>query len=218
MVTRRTLVAVLLGLAAGAGAAEAQSLSLPPSPAAKPKQVHPAVAALRQCRARIVTSLGTLEVDLLPDAAPNAARTFVKLARQGHYDRTAFLAVFPGRMVLAGQPPGEGETGPTVAFEDSSEASFFGSHIPGTVAFDRGAGGGANVAGRLFINLRGRRHLDGDYTVFGLVTRGMEVARRIGELPSESRDGRPVPLESVAIERIVVTRRDEEPRETEAEE
>jgi cyclophilin family peptidyl-prolyl cis-trans isomerase len=52
-----------------------------------------------------------------------------------------------------------------------------------------------------------QHHLDRDYTVFGRITDGLEVARRISAAPCRDNGGRPLPLEDILIERITIEKK-----------
>jgi len=171
-----------------------------------PRKTDPAIVALRDYTATLQTNLGNVTLKLLPDAAPNAVRTFIKLAERGAYDRTQFYGIFKGRMILAGDPAGKGET---IKYEDSPL-----SPIAGMVALDR-APDGSNRTGCFFIVLSEQAHLDGDYTIFAEIAEGMEVARRIGSVATRPNDGCPAPVEDAVIEQVTVSKKKaSDPKET----
>ena len=57
----------------------------------------------------IDTKFGTIEIELLPEAAPNHVRNFIKLAASGFYDGTLFHRVIPGFMIQGGDPTTRGD-------------------------------------------------------------------------------------------------------------
>jgi cyclophilin family peptidyl-prolyl cis-trans isomerase/protein-disulfide isomerase len=144
--------------------------------------------------ATIKTEVGDILLQLFPDKAPMAVNSFVFLARQGWYDNTIFYTVVPGYIAQAGDPSGSGIGGPGYAFSNEITAtSRFDK--PGVVGM---ANAGPNSNGsRFFITYAAAPDLDGDYTVFGQVIQGMDVANKLnprdpakageGSLPTASK-------------------------------
>ena len=150
------------------------------------------------------TSKGDIALDLDGTKAPVAVGNFVYLANQHFYDGVIFHRVIPGFMIQAGDP----------LSKDPANSDRVGSGGPGyqfpnennDLSFVRGAIGMAN-AGRdtngsqFFIMVKDVPTLDGDYTNFGKVTAGMDVADAISKVPRDSRDN---PLDPVTINSITV--------------
>jgi peptidyl-prolyl cis-trans isomerase B (cyclophilin B) len=147
--------------------------------------------------ATLHTNHGAIELELFPDDAPKTVENFTKLARDGFYDGVIFHRVIPDFMIQGGDPTGTGSGGPGYAFEDE-----FNDH-----KVDRGAlamaNAGPNTNGSQFfiVTTESAPWLDGNHTVFGRVTNGMEVADRISEVPRDTHDR---PRADVVIERIVL--------------
>jgi cyclophilin family peptidyl-prolyl cis-trans isomerase len=159
-------------------------------------------------RAIIATDLGDIEADLFTDGAPKAAGNFVKLAKQGYYDDVIFHRCIPGFVIQGGD--GEfgkkaslnagrvGTGGPGYKFEDEP---FTGDYYRGTLAM---ANAGPNTNGSQFFichqDLVGR--LPKNYTIFGQVTKGLDIVDQIANAPRNSRDlpDQPVAMTSVTIE------------------
>jgi len=159
-------------------------------------------------RAIIATELGTIEADLFTDGAPKAAGNFVKLAKQGFYDDVIFHRCIPGFVIQAGD--GEfgkksslnagrvGTGGPGYKFEDEP---ITGEYYRGTLAM---ANAGPNTNGSQFFichqDLTGK--LPKNYTIFGQVTKGLDIVDKIANAPRNSRDlpDQPVAMTSVTIE------------------
>jgi cyclophilin family peptidyl-prolyl cis-trans isomerase len=118
---------------------------------------------------------GTFEIVLYPETAPNHAASFVALARAGFYDGVTFHRVLDGFMAQGGDPTGTGGGDP--GYEVPAEF--------GEIPFTRGILGAArgpdpNSAGsQFFVMFTRYPSLDGQYTVFGRVVRGMEVVDAI---------------------------------------
>jgi cyclophilin family peptidyl-prolyl cis-trans isomerase len=158
-------------------------------------------------RAIIATELGTIEADLFTDGAPKAAGNFVKLAKQGFYDDVIFHRCIPGFVIQGGdgqygkksalERSRVGTGGPGYKFEDEPVQ---GEYAKGSLAM---ANSGPNTNGSQFFictdDLAGR--LPKNYTLFGQVTRGLDIVDRIVSAPRDARDlpNDPVAMTSVTI-------------------
>jgi len=158
-------------------------------------------------RAVIATEAGTIEADLFTDGAPKAAQNFVDLAKKGFYDDVIFHRVIPGFVIQGGD--GEfgkkaslnagrvGTGGPGYKFADEP---ISGDYYRGTLAM---ANAGPNTNGSQFFichqDLVGK--LPKSYTIFGQVTKGLDVVDAIASAPRNSRDlpDAPVAMTSVTI-------------------
>ena len=157
-------------------------------------------------RAVIVTELGTIEADLFTESAPKAAANFVKLAKQGFYDDAIFHRVIPGFMIQGGDgqfgkkaslDKGRvGTGGPGYKFEDEP---FKGEYTRGTLAM---ANAGPNTNGSQFFIMHADYRLPKNYTIFGLVTKGLDVVDAIATAPRNPRDmpDAPIAMTSVTID------------------
>jgi len=144
-------------------------------------------------RAVIETSKGSIEIEFLPDKAPGHVENFLKLAREGFYDGTTFHRVIPGFMIQGGCPntkdasgskAGHGTGGPgynvDAEFNDTT-------HARGVVSMARAQD--PNSAGsQFFVCVKDSTFLDGQYTAFGRVVKGMEVADAIVDSPRDAGD------------------------------
>jgi peptidyl-prolyl cis-trans isomerase B (cyclophilin B) len=152
----------------------------------------------------IETNLGKIAFKLLPDLAPETVRNFEKLARDGFYNGTLFHRVIPGFMIQGGDPNtksgnkstwGSGGPGHTIKAEFSSR-----SHHRGIVSMARAQD--PNSAGsQFFIVTTDSTFLDRQYTVFGEVIEGMDVADKIVNL---QRDRNDCPLEEAKMIHVKV--------------
>ena len=157
--------------------------------------------------ATITTEKGEIEVDLFTTDAPKATQNFVDLAQKGYYDDVVFHRVIPGFVIQAGDGQhGKkaslntgrvGTGGPGYTFEDEPVK---GDYLRGTLAM---ANAGPNTNGSQFFictaDLTGR--LPKSYTLFGQVTKGMDVVDAIVAAPRNSRD---LPDDPVAITGITI--------------
>jgi peptidyl-prolyl cis-trans isomerase B (cyclophilin B) len=146
---------------------------------------------LKNVRAVIETVYGEIEIKFFPDKAPNHVKNFIKLAKEGTYDGTIFHRVIPGFMIQGGDPNTKGLDKSTYGMGGPGytiDAEFNDiSHTRGIVSMAR-ASDPDSAGSQFFIVVKGSTFLDGKYTVFGEVTRGMEVADKIVNLPRDARD------------------------------
>jgi peptidyl-prolyl cis-trans isomerase B (cyclophilin B) len=159
-------------------------------------------------RAVIATELGDIEVDLFTESAPKASANFVKLAKDGFYDEVIFHRVIPGFVIQGGDgqfgkkaalDKGRvGTGGPGYRFEDEPVK---GDYVKGALAM---ANAGPNTNGSQFFicvaDLSGR--LPKNYTLFGQVTKGLDIVDQIVGAPRNQRDlpDAPVAMTSVTID------------------
>lgn len=152
----------------------------------------------------IKTNLGTIAFRLLPDLAPETVRNFESLAKSGFYDGTLFHRVIPGFMIQGGDPNtkrlekhtwGQGGPGYTIRAEFNSR-----SHKRGIVSMARAADPDS-AGSQFFIVTTDSPFLDRQYTVFGEVTDGMDVADRIVNL---RRDANDCPLEEARMLQVTL--------------
>lgn len=152
----------------------------------------------------IQTNHGIIAFRLLPELAPETVRNFESLVRSGFYDGTLFHRVIPGFMIQGGDPNtktgnrsswGTGGPGYTIKAEFNSR-----SHQRGIVSMAR-AQDPDSAGSQFFIVTTDSSFLDRNYTVFGEVTEGMDVADKIVNLP---RDGGDCPLQEAKMLRVIV--------------
>jgi peptidyl-prolyl cis-trans isomerase B (cyclophilin B) len=144
-----------------------------------------------ETRATIETRFGNIELKFFPDVAPNHVKNFIELAQKGFYDGTTFHRVIPAFMIQGGDPNskqpdkakhGQGGPGYTIKAEFNNRP-----HKRGTLSMARAAH--PNSAGsQFFICVADSSFLDKQYTVFGEVVLGMEVADKIVSQPRDKMD------------------------------
>ncbi len=149
--------------------------------------------------ATIATSQGTIEVELWTDKAPRHVANFLKLAESKFYDNLVFHRVIPGFMIQTGCPQGTGTGGPgwKVAAE-FNDARFAKGVLGMARSQDKDSAGS-----QFFICVADAPHLDRNYTAFGKVRTGQEVADAIAKVnrgPSD-RPVEPVRMVSVSVSR-----------------
>ena len=152
-------------------------------------------AAGKAPKAVIKTKFGDMEIVFFPEKAPNHVQNFVKLAKSGYYNGTIFHRVIPGFMIQGGDPntkdPKKPETYGLGGPSEKLKAEFNDTpHRRGIVSMART--NDPNSAGsQFFIVVKESSFLDGQYTVFGEVVKGMEVADKIVNLPRNPRNDLP---------------------------
>ncbi len=153
---------------------------------------------------KIETGFGNILFKLLPEYAPETVRNFEKLAKSGFYDGTLFHRVIPGFMIQGGDPNtktgnksswGMGGPGYTLKAEFNSR-----SHLRGIVSMAR-AQDPDSAGSQFFIVTTDSTFLDRQYTVFGEVIEGMDVADKIVKLQRDQND---CPLQEAKMLRVTV--------------
>jgi cyclophilin family peptidyl-prolyl cis-trans isomerase len=158
-------------------------------------------------RATIATEKGDIEVDLFTTDAPKATKNFIDLANKGFYDDVIFHRVIPGFVAQGGdgqygkkaalEAGRVGTGGPGYKFEDEPVK---GDYVRGSLAM---ANAGPNTNGSQFFivhqDLTGK--LPKNYTLFGLVTKGMDVVDEIVTAPRNSKD---LPNDPVAMTGVTI--------------
>lgn len=135
-----------------------------------------AVATDRTYQVSIETGKGTIELELYPEYAPKTVNNFVFLAQEGFYDGVSFHRVISNFMIQGGDPTGSGRGGPGYRFEDEFDGNPL-RHERGVISMAN-AGPGTNGS-QFFITHGPQPHLDGRHTVFGKVTKGLDVVDSI---------------------------------------
>ena len=116
-----------------------------------------------------------IRMEFFPQDAPKTVENFVTLAKKGFYNGLTFHRVVPDFVVQGGDPKGDGTGGPghTVPAEFNKQ-----KHVRGSVAMARSQHPDS-AGSQFYITYGATPHLDGNYTVFGKVTSGMEHVDRI---------------------------------------
>lgn len=172
-----------------------------PTPETTPTSTNPVVT--------MVTSMGTIEFVLLADQAPVTAGNFQKLANEGFYDGVLFHRVIPNFMAQTGDPNSkdadpynDGTGGPGYKFADEIVPSL--SNVRGMVAM---ANSGPNTNGsQFFINVVDNKFLDGKYSIFGQVTKGMDIVDAITNVETNSTERalKDRPVKDIKITKVTV--------------
>jgi len=153
----------------------------------------------------IKTSFGNIKFKLMSDIAPETVRNFSQLAKSGFYNGTLFHRIIPGFMIQGGDPNtknpdkstwGQGGPGYNLKAEFNSR-----SHLRGIVSMARSTDPDS-AGSQFFIVTSDSTFLDRQYTVFGEVVEGMEVADKIVNLP---RDGNDCPKQEAKMLEVTIS-------------
>ncbi|MDR2191462.1 MAG: peptidylprolyl isomerase [Endomicrobium sp.] len=177
-----------------------------PKPASKPKEK-------KEMNATIETNLGTIKIKLLPENAPITVANFTELAKgtkewtdpktgkkvkKKFYDGLIFHRVIPQFMIQGGCPIGKGTGGPGYKFQDE---------IDPNLKFDRAgilamANSGPNTNGsQFFITEIPTPWLNGNHTIFGYVSEGLDIVKKIARQEVDFSDK---PVNDVVIKQIII--------------
>jgi peptidyl-prolyl cis-trans isomerase B (cyclophilin B) len=162
------------------------------------------IKKMAKTKAIIETKLGNIELNFFPDVAPIHVNNFIELAKKGFYDTTTFHRVIPGFMIQGGDPNtkspdrskhGMGDPGYKVKAEFNAK-----QHKRGILSMARAQD--PNSAGsQFFICVADALFLDRQYTVFGEVVSGMDVADKI---VNQQRDRMDNPLDRIEMKVKIV--------------
>ncbi|KFY82969.1 hypothetical protein V498_08370 [Pseudogymnoascus sp. VKM F-4517 (FW-2822)] len=147
------------------------------------------------------TTMGTIVVELYADHAPKTCQNFSTLAQRGYYNNLLVHRIIPNFMIQTGDPTSTGRGGSSIygekfADEISPELKHTGAGILSM------ANSGPNTNGsQFFITLAPTPWLDGKHTIFGRVTRGLGVLKRMGLVKTGAEDR---PVEEVRVLRAYV--------------
>ena len=159
----------------------------------------------RGTQAVLETTLGTIVLDLLPEAAPAHVAHFIARAKEGAYDGTVFHRVIAMGIIQGGDPLskdpalkdryGTGGLG-VLTFEENAE-----THTRGAVSAVLVPGKRDSAGSQFFICVTDQPALDGQYTVFARVAEGITVAQKISMVPA---DAKAAPAERIEIARVTI--------------
>ncbi len=147
------------------------------------------------------TTLGDIQFKLFPEEAPKTVENFIGLAKKGKYDGTIFHRVIENFMVQGGDYENFNGTGGSSLwgkdFEDEFSPKL--SNLRGMISMaNRGPGTNGS---QFFIIHKDATYLDGRHSVFGQITKGMDVLDKIATTKTNRMDQ---PLEDIKIESITV--------------
>lgn len=145
---------------------------------------------------RLITNYGEIQLELYTQHAPNTCRNFLNLVNQHYYDKTIFHRIIPDFCIQGGDPTGTGTGG----------NAFNGSFIDDEISLElkhTGAGilcmannGSCQNGSQFFITLAPLPWIDGKSTIFGRVSSGMNIIKKISLIPTDEHD---FPTQSVEL-------------------
>ncbi|KAI8898904.1 cyclophilin-like domain-containing protein [Globomyces pollinis-pini] len=148
------------------------------------------------------TSIGSFEVELYWNHAPKTCENFYELAKQGYYNNTIFHRVITDFMIQGGDPTGTGRGGSSIygdQFDDEIHPGL--KHVGAGILSMANSGPNTNGS-QFFITLAPTPWLDNKHTIFGRISAGMGVVKRIGLVPVDNDDK---PSEDVVINKAIAT-------------
>jgi peptidyl-prolyl cis-trans isomerase B (cyclophilin B) len=171
-------------------------------------------AEMANKQAVVATMAGTFVIDLRPDLAPSHVGYFIKLARAGTYDGTIFHRVVRLGIIQGGDPlskdPGKAAVYGTGGLGVLKAERSGEKHTRGAVSAVLQPGKPDSAGSQFFVCVTDQPALDGNYTIFGRVSEGLDVVQKISETPADERGA---PRERVEITRVTI--RDTPPPEPE---
>lgn len=187
----------------------------PPSMSSSTNLTFPGILPADQVnkkRIRIKTTQGDMVVELDHTKGPRAASNFITLVKAGFYNGTIFHRLIPGFMIQGGDPTGTGMGGPGYEFENDNVTGlpekefnmqgqrFTAPYYPdGTLAM---ANAGRDTNGSQFFIMVADYPLPPDYSVFGRIVEGLDVAKKIANMPRDAQDrpNQEVKMTAVTVE------------------
>ena len=188
----RRLILLALALSACNGS------NPPPAQVGSPG-APPGAAAAGGRYAVIATNFGDIVVEFHPEVAPKTVENFITLAGKGFYNGLTFHRILRGFMMQGGCPKGDGSGGP--GYEIKAEFNAM-KHVAGTLSMAR-TNDPDSAGSQFFICFAPAPMLDGQYTAFAQVVKGMEVVKKVEEEAGTRDEGKPRKL--VKMEKVTVT-------------
>ena len=199
---RSTILLCCLALLASAISGLAQqkkrdTKSIPPEPIVTAEEAA-------QLEAVITTDQGVIRFEFFPNKALKHTQQFVKLARAGFYDGSAFHRVIPRGLIQGGDPQLKDPQTPrerwgTGALNQIADEFSDIKHVRGTVSTVRAPGQPNSGGAQFFICASPQPQLDGQYSAFGQVTEGIDVVEQISLAPSDGNGLTVTPIRIVSI-------------------
>lgn len=149
----------------------------------------------------LTTNKGTISFETYDADAPNTVNNFITLANKGFYNGVIFHRVIPGFMIQGGDPTGTGRGGPGYSFADElnpATDSYKAGYKKGVVAM---ANAGPDTNGSQFFIMVADTPLPHNYTIFGKVVSGQDVADAISKVTTSAGDR---PVSPITIEKVTV--------------
>lgn len=165
-----------------------------------------AAAMPKHSHVLLKTNQGTIEFEIREDLAPLAAENFLTHVKNGYYNGIVFHRIIKGFMIQGGDPTGTGRGGESIWHKP-----FKNEYAP-NVVFDKPgilamANAGPNTNGsQFFITTAATPWLNGGYTIFGYVVKGMDTVKKLENVPTMGRRGNDRPLEAQTILKATIVK------------
>jgi cyclophilin family peptidyl-prolyl cis-trans isomerase len=167
----------------------------------------PQTTAASELEAVVATEVGTFRFEFAPDKAPKHVEQFLRLARQGYYDGSAFHRVLANGIIQGGDPLLKnpktaknlwGSGGLNLLPAELSDLK----HERGVISTVRLPNKPDSDGSQFFVCVSPQPSLDGQYSAFGRVTEGMDVVERISQVPAGENGltDKPVRILKISIE------------------
>ena len=166
-----------------------------------------------EVEAVVATDMGSFRLEFAPDKAPRHVAQFLKFAREGYYEGSAFFRVVANGMIQGGDPLLKNAKTPRKLWGTGglnllpAELSDM-KHERGVVSTIRIPGKADSDGSQFFVCVAPQPALDGQYSAFGRVTEGMDVVERISQTPVDA-DG--VAVTPVRILKVTLEKKKVEP-------
>ncbi len=147
----------------------------PPPPSTGAPDLSVDANGLSKSTVKITTVYGIIKYRFYSNDAPNTVKRMVALIQSGFYNSLTFHRVMPGFVAQGGDPNGNGTGGSGQRLKAEFNER---RHVEGAVAMAR-ANDPDSADSQFYITLAAQPHLDRNYTVFGQVTEGMDVVRKL---------------------------------------
>lgn len=151
-----------------------------------------------------IENYGTITAQLYPHKAPNTVNNFIYLANSGFYDKLTFHRIIKGFIIQAGCPNADGTGSPeySIKGEFSENGYKFNDleHSEGVLSMAR-TNNPDSAGSQFFIMVDEAPHLNGKYAAFGKIIEGLDIAKKINSVETDS-DYKPI--NDVVIEEIRV--------------
>jgi cyclophilin family peptidyl-prolyl cis-trans isomerase len=156
------------------------------------------------------TDMGKIYIQVFDKETPTHAKNFKKLARQGFFNGLQFHRVIPGFVIQGGDPNSrdnnfedDGAGGPGYTLPAEIKIKHLKGYVGMARESDKVNPKRRSSGSQFYICLRDLPRLDGKYTVFGRVVKGMDVVEKIAMVPTNERDH---PIKPVRIKKAYVTK------------
>lgn len=155
----------------------------------------------------MVTSCGTIEIELDAKGAPNTVNSLVFLSRQKFFDGLTFHRLVKNFVIQGGDPAGEGSGGPGYQTVDAPPKGV--TYKEGDMAMAKAQADPSGSSGSQFFIVTGdpsALNSSGSYALVGHVVKGLDVAKRIEALPTTANAGgeQSTPVKTIYIEKVTI--------------